>query len=81
MPTTDHRLARVDDHWLALPARHGVPAEVCAGPGVPIEAAAIDEALAVLDVAATVERLATEAPSAPGAPASASTSSCASSVW
>ncbi|GAA3938059.1 RtcB family protein [Actinomadura viridis] len=54
----DHRLERLDDHWLRLPNRWDVPVEICAGPGVPLEPSAVDEVLAVLETAGTLERLA-----------------------
>ncbi|MFB4317023.1 RtcB family protein [Actinomadura sp. 21ATH] len=54
----DHRLERLDDRWLRLPNPHGVPVEICAGPDVPLEPAAVDEVLAVLETARTLERLA-----------------------
>ncbi|MFI0481164.1 RtcB family protein [Actinomadura sp. 9N215] len=58
----DHRLARTGEHWLSLPNPHGVPAEICAGGDVPLEPAAVDEALSLLDTAATLERLAEAVP-------------------
>jgi tRNA-splicing ligase RtcB len=62
---TDPRLQRTGDQWLTLPNRWGVPVDVCAGPGVPIEPAAIDEVLAVLETAGTLERLAEADPARP----------------
>ncbi|MGK5555417.1 RtcB family protein [Actinomadura kijaniata] len=54
----DHRLERLDDHWLRLPNRWNVPVEICAGPDVPLEPAAVDEALSLLETADTLARLA-----------------------
>jgi len=53
----DPRLVRVDDKWLRLPNPWGIPVEICAGPDVPIESAAVDEILNVLRTADTLERL------------------------
>ncbi|MFC5747271.1 RtcB family protein [Actinomadura rugatobispora] len=58
----DHRLERVDDHWLRLPNRWDIPVEICAGPDVPLEPAAVDEVLSVLETAETLERLAEATP-------------------
>jgi len=55
----DPRLVRVDDAWLRLPNPWGTPVEICAGPDVPIESAAVDEILNVLRTADTLERLGT----------------------
>ena len=55
----DPRLVRVDDKWLRLPNPWGIPVEICAGPDVPIESAAVDEILNVLRTADTLERLGT----------------------
>ncbi|GAB3145086.1 RtcB family protein [Micromonospora sonneratiae] len=54
----DPRLVRTDDSWLTLPNPAEIPVEICAGPDVPIESAAIDELLTVLDTAATLRALA-----------------------
>ncbi|MFA1550359.1 RtcB family protein [Actinomadura chokoriensis] len=54
----DHRLVRTGEHWLTLPGPHGVPVEICAGGDVPVEPAAVTEALALLETAGTLERLA-----------------------
>ncbi|MEV4140609.1 RtcB family protein [Dactylosporangium sp. NPDC049742] len=51
----DPRLARTDDSWLTLPNPHGVPVEICAAPDVPIESAAVDELLTVVETAATLD--------------------------
>ncbi|QFG26603.1 RtcB family protein [Actinomadura sp. WMMB 499] len=64
----DHRLVRSDGHWLTLPNPHGVPAEICAGPDVPLEPAAVTEALDLLETARTLERLAEETPGLAGTP-------------
>jgi tRNA-splicing ligase RtcB len=56
-PRLDPRLHRVDESWLTLTNPHDVPVEICAGPDVPIEPAAIDELLTVLDTAATLRSL------------------------
>ncbi|GAA2642641.1 RtcB family protein [Dactylosporangium fulvum] len=58
----DPRLTRLDDAWAALPNPLGVPVEICAGADVPIESAAIDELLTVLDTARTLEALAAATP-------------------
>ena len=58
----DRRLVRTGDHWLHLPNPYGVPAEICAGDDVPLEHAAVDEALALLETARTLERLAEATP-------------------
>ncbi|MBW8487647.1 RtcB family protein [Actinomadura parmotrematis] len=57
MHRQDHRLERLDDHWLRLPNPWDVPALVCAGTDVPLEPAAVDEALALLETAASLEAL------------------------
>src|SRR4051812_45881400 len=54
----DRRLVRTDDSWLTLPNPADVPVEICAGPEVPIESAAIDELLTVLETARTLSDLA-----------------------
>ena len=59
---TDPRLVRTDDSWLSLPNPAGVPVDICAGPGVPIEGAAIDELLTVLETAGTLRALARATP-------------------
>jgi tRNA-splicing ligase RtcB len=56
-PRQDPRLVRVDDDWLRLPNRWDIPVEICAGPDVPIEPAAVREILSVLRTAETLERL------------------------
>ncbi|NEA23468.1 RtcB family protein [Actinomadura bangladeshensis] len=58
----DHRLARTGEHWLTLPNPHGVPVEICAGGDVPLEPAAVAEALTLLETAETLERLAEATP-------------------
>ncbi|WP_432978860.1 RtcB family protein [Dactylosporangium sp. CA-233914] len=55
---SDPRLVRLDDSWTALPNPYDIPVELCAGPGVPIEPAALDELLTVLDTQRTLESLA-----------------------
>lgn len=64
MPTAkrDPRLVRTDDSWLSLPNPFGVPVDLCAGPGVPIESAAIDELLTVLETSETLRALAAATP-------------------
>ncbi|MFG2001921.1 RtcB family protein [Spirillospora sp. NPDC048911] len=57
----DHRLVRVDDAWLHLPNPWDIPVEICAGPDVPLEPAAVDEVLSLLETADTLARLAPEA--------------------
>jgi tRNA-splicing ligase RtcB (3'-phosphate/5'-hydroxy nucleic acid ligase) len=54
----DPRLVRTDDSWLTLPNSFDVPVEICAGPEVPIESAAVDELLTVLETADTLRQLA-----------------------
>jgi tRNA-splicing ligase RtcB (3'-phosphate/5'-hydroxy nucleic acid ligase) len=46
---TDPRLVRLDESWTTLPNPYDIPVEICAGPDVPIEPAALDELLTVLD--------------------------------
>lgn len=58
----DPRLARTGENWLTLPNPQGVPVEICAGAGVPLEPAAVTEALALLETAGTLERLAEATP-------------------
>ena len=58
----DRRLVRLDEAWLCLPNRWGIPVEVCAGAEVPIEPAAVDELGSVLQTAETFERLARDVP-------------------
>ncbi|GAA3260420.1 RtcB family protein [Dactylosporangium siamense] len=64
----DPRLIRTDDSWLTLPNPHGVPVEICAGPDVPIESAAVDELLTVLETEATLRTLAAATPGLDEAP-------------
>lgn len=54
----DPRLVRTDDSWLTLPNPANVPVEICAGPDVPLEPAAVDELLTVLETAGTLRALA-----------------------
>ncbi|GAB2957285.1 RtcB family protein [Micromonospora polyrhachis] len=54
----DPRLIRTDDSWLTLPNPANIPVEICAGPDVPIETAAVDELLTVLETADTLAALA-----------------------
>ncbi|TDD72495.1 RtcB family protein [Actinomadura darangshiensis] len=58
----DHRLVRTGEHWLTLPNPYGIPVDICAGDDVPLEPAAVTEALTLLDTAATLDRLAEAAP-------------------
>jgi tRNA-splicing ligase RtcB len=58
----DPRLVQTDDCWFSLPNPAGVPVEICAVAGVPIEPAAIDELLTVLDTAGTLRALAKASP-------------------
>src|SRR4051794_33799384 len=58
----DPRLVRTDDSWLTLPNAANVPVEICAGPDVPLESAAIDELLTVLETAHTLRALAKATP-------------------
>ncbi|MGI5236613.1 RtcB family protein [Dactylosporangium sp. CA-139066] len=57
---TDPRLVRLDESWTTLPNPYDIPVEICAGPGVPIEPAALDELLTVLDTQRTLESLAAD---------------------
>ncbi|MFC0041899.1 RtcB family protein [Actinomadura rayongensis] len=57
MTFQDPRLVRTDDAWLTLPNAWGVPVDICAGADVPVEPAAVDEALSVLETADTLARL------------------------
>ncbi|MBG0829917.1 RtcB family protein [Planomonospora sp. ID67723] len=56
-PQQDPRLVRIDDNWLRLPNRWGIPVDLCAGVDVPIESGAVDEILTLLETADTLERL------------------------
>lgn len=47
---------------MLLPNPSGIPVDICANDGVPLEPAAVDEALALLETAATLERLAEATP-------------------
>ena len=58
----DPRLVRTDDSWLTLPNPANIPVEICAGPNVPIETAAVDELLTVLETADTLTALAKGGP-------------------
>jgi len=58
----DSRLTRIDDSWLALANRWGIPVEICAGTEVPIEPAALDELLTVLETEDTLRALARVVP-------------------
>ncbi|GLW67054.1 RNA-splicing ligase RtcB [Actinomadura rubrobrunea] len=58
----DRRLVRRDDHWLTLPNPWDVPVDICADERVPLEPAAVDEALSVLETAETLARLAEAMP-------------------
>ncbi|GAA4088850.1 RtcB family protein [Actinomadura miaoliensis] len=58
----DRRLVRRDEHWLTLPNPWDIPVDICAGERVPLEPAAVDEVLSVLETAGTLARLAGTAP-------------------
>lgn len=58
----DHRLRRTGEHWLTLPNPWDIPVDICAGDGVPLEPAAVGEALTVLETAETLGRLAEATP-------------------
>lgn len=58
----DPRLIRLDHAWLRLPNPWNIPVEVCAGPDIPIEPAAVDEILTVLQTADTLRALAEATP-------------------
>jgi tRNA-splicing ligase RtcB len=49
------------DPWTTLPNPYDIPVEICAGPGVPIEAAAVDELLTVLSTQRSLEALSPDA--------------------
>ncbi|WP_433080030.1 RtcB family protein [Dactylosporangium sp. CA-052675] len=57
----DPRLVRLDEAWTTLPNPYDVPVEICAAPDVPIEPAAVDELLTVLETQRTLEALSPEA--------------------
>ncbi|MEU5882625.1 RtcB family protein [Spirillospora sp. NPDC047279] len=57
----DHRLVRDDENWLRLPNPWDIPVEICAGPDVPLEPAAVDEVLTLLETADTLAGLAPDA--------------------
>ena len=57
MKRSDSRLVRLDDSWSSLPNAFDVPVEICAGPDVPIETAAVDELLTVLETQRTLDEL------------------------
>lgn len=52
----DTRLSRLDACRLAVANRHGIDATLFANADVPVEAAAVDELVTMLDLAETVER-------------------------
>ncbi|MFI5911153.1 RtcB family protein [Dactylosporangium sp. NPDC051541] len=58
---TDPRLVRLDESWTTLPNPYDIPVEICAGPDVPIEPAAVDELLTVLQTQRTLESLSPDA--------------------
>ncbi|GAA3450590.1 RtcB family protein [Dactylosporangium matsuzakiense] len=58
---TDPRLVRLDESWTSLPNPYDIPVEICASPDVPIEPAALDELLTVLETQRTLETLSPEA--------------------
>jgi tRNA-splicing ligase RtcB (3'-phosphate/5'-hydroxy nucleic acid ligase) len=58
----DPRLVRTDRSWLTLPNPANVPVEICAGPDVPLEPAAIDELHTVLETAGTLRAMADATP-------------------
>ncbi|GAA3573136.1 RtcB family protein [Nonomuraea rosea] len=64
----DHRLVRRDEQWLTLPNSWNVPVDICADEGVPLEPAAVDEVLSVLETAGTLARLAEAVPGHDGPP-------------
>lgn len=53
----DSRLVRLAESWTSLPNPLGVPVEICASADVPIESAAIDELLTVLETARALRAL------------------------
>jgi tRNA-splicing ligase RtcB len=59
---TDPRLVRLDESWTTLPNPYDIPVEICAGPDVPIEPAALDELLTVLDTERSLRALAAATP-------------------
>ena len=58
---TDPRLVRLDESWTSLPNPYDIPVEICAAPDVPIEPAALDELLTVLDTQRALESLSADA--------------------
>jgi tRNA-splicing ligase RtcB len=53
----DRRIHRLDDAWATIDAPGGVPVELCASSDVPVEPAAVDELLTLLETSTTLERL------------------------
>ncbi|MFC7591599.1 RtcB family protein [Nonomuraea antimicrobica] len=64
----DRRLVRRDEQWLTLPNPWDVPVDICADERVPLEPAAVDEVLSVLETADTLARLAETVPGHDGPP-------------
>lgn len=60
--TTDYRLHRLDDNQLSLPNTWDIPVRLFAGPGVPVERAAVTELQELLELQATIGALHAAAP-------------------
>ncbi|WP_433210143.1 RtcB family protein [Dactylosporangium sp. CS-047395] len=58
---TDPRLVRLDESWTTLPNSYDIPVEICAGPDVPLEPAALDELLTVLETQRSLQTLSPDA--------------------
>ncbi len=59
---TDYRLRRLDANRLELPNDYGIPVRIFANDGVPIERAAVDELLGLLELQETIARMLSAAP-------------------
>ena len=59
---TDYRLRRLDANRLELPNDRGIPVRIFANDGVPIERAAVDELLGLLELQETIARMLLAAP-------------------
>ncbi len=59
---TDYRLRRLDANRLELPNDRGIPVRIFANDGVPIERAAVDELLGLLELQETIARMLSAAP-------------------
>src|SRR6266542_6273271 len=59
---TDYRLRRLDANRLELPNDYGIPVRIFANDGVPIERAAVDELVGLLELQTTIARMHEAAP-------------------